>query len=129
MGDLSKNFDSSEFACTHCGDVAVEQDFIAMLQLTREIDGKSMSVRSGCRCITHNRAIGSEDTSSHVIDKETGRKCCAVDIEATTSRRRWEIVDAAKKAGFRRIGIDKEKGFIHLDNDKSKAQDVIWIYT
>lgn len=60
-----------------------------------------------------------KDTSSHY-------KGIAVDIKALTSRDKFEIATALLKAGFTRIGIGKN--FIHVDNDMSKVQYVIWTY-
>ena len=50
----------------------------------------------------------------------------AVDISCNSSRDRSIILTALIDSGFTRIGIGKT--FIHVDLDKSKSQNVIWMY-
>ena len=49
-----------------------------------------------------------------------------MDIRANSSATRYKIVAAALVAGIRRIGIGKT--FVHIDNDDSLPQGVIWHY-
>ena len=42
------------------------------------------------------------------------------------SGRRFRLLAAAIAAGFTRIGLGKT--FLHLDNDRKKAQNVAWDY-
>jgi len=77
------------------------------------------------RAIYKNLGIP-EVKSSHLYGR-------AADILATTSRDRFNIVNALIKAGFNRIGISEKSGFIHVDNDcqeygGQKSSNVIWIY-
>ena len=53
----------------------------------------------------------------------------AVDIACTNSKDRYELVELAQKF-FKRIGIsgDSYGGFVHLDVDRSKVQEVMWLY-
>jgi len=53
----------------------------------------------------------------------------AVDIACTNSKDRYELVELAQKF-FKRIGIsgDPYGGFVHLDVDRSKVQEVMWLY-
>lgn len=66
---LSTNFKSTEFAChgTHCcgGSSPIDSRLIDALQAYRTLDGHSMRINSGFRCLRHNRDIGSKDTSQH----------------------------------------------------------------
>jgi len=39
MGDLSKNFSRSEFACPHCGEVEIDPLLVATLQRIRDKAG------------------------------------------------------------------------------------------
>ena len=68
---LSRNFDRHEFACHGedcCGHSApISRELIAALQLLRGRIDRPMHIESGYRCITHNRSIGSRDTSQHVL--------------------------------------------------------------
>ena len=76
-------------------------------------------INSGFRTKEHNKKVGGKENSSH-------RKGYAVDIKATTSRHRHDIIFGLMMAGFNRIGIGKT--FIHADDDPDKDEDVIWLY-
>ena len=117
---LSPNFTRKEMACRcGCGADEMQPKFIQRLQATRIILGLSMRVISARRCPTYNTAVGGVDSSAHVDG-------WAVDIRASTSAYRKDLVDAALRAGFNRIGI--AKNFIHLDCDPTKNPDVMWVY-
>jgi hypothetical protein len=79
------------------------------------------------RCEFYNESIKASMSSSHVPDDSgTGN---AVDIACTNSNERYELVEVAQKF-FQRIGVSGGSygGFIHLDVDRSKAQEVMWLY-
>ncbi len=67
MGDLSKNFNRSEFACKGkncCGhSAAVHPDLVDALQALRDHIGKPLSITSGFRCNRHNKAVGGAEQS------------------------------------------------------------------
>lgn len=110
----------------------MDRDFLRMLDTARGYsNGTPFKITSGYRTPEKNRAIYKnlgkpEIKSSHLYGR-------AADIQATTSRDRFNIVKALIKAGFNRIGISGKSGFIHVDNDCNeyggqKSSDVIWIY-
>jgi uncharacterized protein YcbK (DUF882 family) len=76
-------------------------------------------INSGYRTAGHNRKVGGVKASSHTLG-------LAADIHCTDSRNRAHIVSALMEVGFNRIGIAPT--FIHVDNDPSKPEDVIWLY-
>jgi len=69
MGDLSQHFSRHEFECHGvecCGHSApVCRTLIAALEAFRADIGGPLKINSGFRCLTHNRSIGSKDTSQH----------------------------------------------------------------
>ena len=67
----------------------------------------------------HNLSVGGVLNSSHM-------KGMAADIKCNDSAKRSVIVKSLLEVGFTRIGI--ANSFIHVDNDKEKSQDVIWVY-
>lgn len=71
MGDLSKNFNRSEFACkgTNCcgHSAAVHPDLVDALQTLRDRIGKPLSITSGFRCNRHNKAVGGAEQSFHTL--------------------------------------------------------------
>ena len=97
----------------------MKEDFLNLLDDARGIAGAHFIINSGYRTPKHNRRVGGVENSSHL-------KGCAADIRVTSSSERWKIVDALIKVGFNRIGI--AKSFIHVDNDPSKTENVIWTY-
>jgi uncharacterized protein YcbK (DUF882 family) len=97
----------------------MNQEFLHMLDAAREIYGKPMHVNSGYRTESHNKKVGGVNSSSHL-------KGLAADISCKSSSDRFNMVQAFIKVGFKRIGV--ASGFIHIDNDKDKSQDVMWTY-
>lgn len=78
----------------------------------RIIAGIPFIVRSWCRCEKHNKAQGGKENSAHL----TGE---AVDIAFKNSNECFVIIRALLDAGFVRLGINFDKGFIHCDTAKS----------
>lgn len=68
MGDLSRNFSRSEFACPHCGEVEIDPLLVATLQRIRDRAGPVV-VTSGYRCQAHNEAVGGVRNSQHIYGR------------------------------------------------------------
>lgn len=98
---------------------AMDLTLLKRLDRMRGEAGFSFYVTSGFRTKEHNARVGGVHSSSHT-------KGLAVDIACTNNRQRAIIIKLALKYGFTRIGISK--GFIHLDIDESKSENVIWLY-
>lgn len=72
MGNLSKNFSRWEFACKDkCDFDVADIELVNVLQKLRDYFNKSVTISSGCRCLSYNRAKckDSSDTSQHVKGK------------------------------------------------------------
>ena len=93
--------------------------FLNKLTEARKIAAIGFKITSGYRSPEHNQKVGGVQGSSHT-------RGCAVDIYAPTSRQKYIIINSLLQAGFNRIGI--AKNFIHVDNDATKTEDVIWTY-
>jgi len=117
--DHIKHFKPEEFACPCCGVSAVRKELVVKLDQLRDIVGFPLIITSGYRCPKHNAEIGGVPDSAHT-------KGLAVDISISTSPKRYRVIRAAITLGFKRIGI--AKNFIHLDIDKEKKQEVLWLY-
>ena len=114
-----KYFSEDEVTC-QCGcGMSITQECKKMADDIRGEVGKPLIVNSGARCLDHNRSIGSSDTSSHVKGE-------AIDFKAKDSGLRFAIIKAAIKLGYTRIGV--HESFVHVDCDKEKPQDVVWMY-
>ena len=67
---VSKNFKRREFACKcGCGFDVVDVKLIEILQAIRDHYQKPVHVTSACRCLKHNKNVGSKDTSQHALGK------------------------------------------------------------
>lgn len=97
----------------------MDKEFLEMIDNAREIAGIPFFITSGFRTKAHNKKVGGKEDSSHL----TGH---ASDIKVGGSRQRFKIVEACIQAGFKRIGI--ASSFVHVDNDSTKAAEVIWTY-
>lgn len=128
MGDLSKNFSKLEIMCPcNCGANRISPLLIEKLQKVRNIIGRPIIITSGVRCEFYNTSINASMNSSHIPDGfGIGN---AVDIACPNSQHRYELVEVAQKF-FNRIGISGGSygGFVHLDVDKEKVQEVMWLY-
>ena len=101
---------------------------IEKLQKVRNIIGRPIIITSGVRCEFYNTSIKASMNSSHILDSYGIGN--AVDIACTHSKYRYELVQVAQKF-FNRIGISGGScgGFVHLDVDQSKVQEVMWVYS
>lgn len=104
-----------------CGLTITDKGLWEKLDLARQLADTPFIITSGARCLTYNRKIGSKDTSSHIDG-------LAVDIATPTSDVRYKILFALLSAGFKRIGYNGRKKFLHVDVDESKPQNIIFDY-
>lgn len=110
MGDLSRNFSKSEFACRCCGRAEIDQRLVDALQELRDLAGAPVRVTSGYRCPDHNRAVGGAKQSRHLLGHAAD-----IVIKSLSVAGMYELaeqVDAFRKGG---IGVYPERGFIHVD--------------
>ena len=118
MGDLTQNFNRSEFACKcGCGLADIDLALVAVLQDSRTATALTYVVSSGCRCEKHNKEIGGKPNSAHL----RGR---AVDIVCVASQMRYRMIQDLIKR-FRRIEI--RGSWIHADIDSTLLQDVLFL--
>ena len=110
MGDLSRNFSRSEFACRCCGKADIDPRLVDALQELRDLANAPIRVTSGYRCSEHNRAVGGAKQSRHL----RGHAADIV-IKSLSVAGMYEL--AEKVAVFRNggIGVYPEQGFIHVD--------------
>jgi uncharacterized protein YcbK (DUF882 family) len=109
-------FDSADESGSY---INMDVGFLNKLSKARELAAIGFKITSGYRSPAHNAKVGGVPSSSHTIGR-------AVDIYAPTSRQKYIIINALLQAGFNRIGV--AKNFIHVDDDPSKDEDVIWTY-
>lgn len=96
MGDLSKNFSSSEFwcPCGKCERLVPKRTLIDLLQRMRFSYGKTMVVTSGVRCREHNATVGGAPDSRHLPEHRDG-----ADIACPDGDTRYDLVRLALREG------------------------------
>lgn len=99
--------------------VGLKHGLVLLLDKAREIAGVPFVINSGYRTSQYNKEVGGVENSAHTLG-------LAVDLRCRNSTERFKIVKALMEAGFTRIGIGDT--FVHCDLDKSKPQEVIWLY-
>jgi uncharacterized protein YcbK (DUF882 family) len=103
MGDLSRNFSRSEFACRDgCGRDYPVPVLVAVLQAMRDAKGRPLRVVSGIRCEQHNARVGGSRRSQHIHGR-------AADVPAGyASIAEWRVAGA--------VGIGVRRGkVVHVD--------------
>ena len=115
MGDISKNFNRSEFACKcGCGFDAVDKELVCVLELVRKNFNAPVIINSACRCLEHNRGVGSKDTSQHV-------KAKAADI-VVKGVRPQRVYHYLENIFSNKYGLGNYETFTHVDVRSKKAR-------
>ena len=97
----------------------MKQDTMDKLDKAREIAGIPFVLNSAYRSVKWEKDHKRTGSGSHT----KGR---AVDIRCNSDANRMKIVRACIEVGFTRIGIGKT--YIHVDDDPTKTQNVMWHY-
>ena len=104
--------------CCHCNQRAegryddcpvhgVQEEAAAFIDRVREIIGRPVVLNCAFRCKQHNAdQEGSAKNSAHIMG-------AAFDVRALSGREKFEVIDAALKAGGTRFGTYKT--FVHID--------------
>ena len=119
-----KYFKREDFACSHCGENEIQNDFVDRLDALREVCDFPLVVSSGYRCPKHNQAVSSTGlTGPHT----TGR---AVDFAVDRERAVIVLDKALAMPVFRGFGVNQKGAsgrFIHLDAINRPTR-TIWSY-
>ncbi len=123
------HFTDDEFLC-RCGrpecDAPTKPSRLLRLYLDRmrEMYDAPIVVNSGNRCAFWNEHEGGVAGSEH----ERAEGCEGADVRCLGSRERWKMLDAARQAGFTRVGIGKTFLHVGVGTRESDALNVIWLY-
>ena len=114
------NFKESEFVCKETGEINMDEDFLARLQILREEFGKPMAITSGYRSPRHSIEAKKLSPGPHAHGK-------ACDI-AVGGEAAYELISIALRLGFTGIGVSQKSPnnrFIHLD---TMPRSAVWSY-
>lgn len=116
-----KYFSEVEFnrCVPSCSMKDMDSSFLELLDRVRESCGIPLILNCAYRSKEWDISKGRNGNSSHCRGK-------AVDIRCNNSTTAFKIVKAAMDNGISRIGIGN--GYVHIDNDESLPQNVIWNY-
>lgn len=96
----------------------MKESTLEILDNARDISGIPFIINSGFRTTMYNKIVKGRKNSAHL-------RGYAADIAVQTSRDRYKIILALDHAGFHRIGVYQT--YIHVDNDPSLPERVIWV--
>ena len=134
MGDISKHFSRSEFACKcGCGQDTVDSKLITELETYAEnimsygVARVVMIIISGNRCVEHNnehnKGVGGSSNSQHLYSKAVDFKVFTIDING--NRHVVHADDVADKLEYlfpEKYGIGRYNGRTHFDVRDDKAR-------
>lgn len=113
MGDLSKHFSRSEFACRcGCGQDTVDAVLITVLEHIRAHFGKPITVHSGNRCVAYNRRVGGASSSQHIISRAAD-----IDVRGVSPAEVFAYVDT-----WHTGGLGSYPTFTHVDSRAERAR-------
>lgn len=108
------HFKESEFACKHCGEIKIDSELLAVLELLRNNYQAPVTITSGYRCPTHNANVGGAPKSKHV-------EGIAADVKVKGSEpdEVYRFLDTTFPNTY---GIGLYKSWVHIDVRKSKGR-------
>jgi|8_EtaG_2_1085327.scaffolds.fasta_scaffold126610_3 uncharacterized protein YcbK (DUF882 family) len=118
MGDISKNFNRSEFACKgehcNCTPIAVDAELVNVLQKLRDHTEQPITITSAYRCENHNAAVGGVPSSKH-------RLGIAADIQVKNFTPH-DIAMYLRNEYPDKYGIGEYSTFVHIDTRSGCAR-------
>lgn len=110
---VAANFKAREFDCKGrgcCSSTLIDGELVKLLQRIRSHFNAPLTINSGYRCFSHNKAVGGSSGSKH-------KKGQAADIvvKGVSPRR---VAAYAETIGIKGIGLYNT--FVHIDTRKSK---------
>lgn len=119
----SDYFTEDEMRCKETGELDMDPDFMNALWVLRDMYGKPIIVTSGYRSPDHSVEAAKAKPGEHTLG-------LAADIYVPKEDA-FEVIFYAYLAGFTRLGIGDDFGFIHLGM-ATEAEDgfpeTVWTY-
>ena len=119
MGDMTKNFSRSEFACKcGCGKADIDPRVVNMAQVIRDAMGQPIHINSGCRCEKRNAAVGGVANSNHTKGLAADLSCAAGGLAlwlcVINLRDKGKLPDLSYAIWY------TKKNFVHIDCGKPR---------
>jgi uncharacterized protein YcbK (DUF882 family) len=114
MGDLSKHFSRSEFACKcgKCEPIAVDYKLVQILEMVRTHFDAAVIITSGYRCPKHNKKVKGARASKHMLGIAADIKVSGVEpIDV------YSAIDAAYPND---LGLKVYSSWVHVDSRQDK---------
>jgi uncharacterized protein YcbK (DUF882 family) len=124
MGDLSKDFSRSEFACKcGCGLDDVNPALITVLQSLRDWWRRPVTINSGCRCYDHNETVQKKANPNYIANSSKSQHmlCTAADI-VVKGISAGEVSRHLDIQYPNQYGIGSYDSFTHIDVRQRKAR-------
>lgn len=121
---IRPNFRWSELACRcGCDKMLCDPKALDMLQEARDYYHLPIILTSAYRCFDHDSSVRKEREQERTGEHYEG---FSFDIAAPTSRQRLQIIRACLDAGFHRIGINFDEGYLHVGCSPTQDVDVLF---
>jgi zinc D-Ala-D-Ala carboxypeptidase len=117
-------FDSHDAPGSGAG--GMQWPFLSRLDALRSSLGRPILIESGFRTPLHNEAVGGVQNSAHLRGLASDVWMGEMKLGSPTDT--LALLVAAVRIGFRRIGVDLEWRFLHLDVDSSLPTPALWFY-
>jgi uncharacterized protein YcbK (DUF882 family) len=115
MGDISKHFFRSEFACKcGCGQDTVDAELLTVLERVRTHFDAVIVINSGNRCPKYNKKIGGSKNSQHIYSRAADHV-----VHGVNPRDVQEQLDDWYPG---RYGIGSYETFTHIDTRGYRAR-------
>lgn len=123
MGNLTKNFDITEFSCNDGTPVPSEylpnvKKLAEQLQILRDELNEPIHINSAYRHKEYNKKIGGEKNSQHLL-----AKAADITVKSKTPKQLSELIEKMISDGKLKFGgMGIYPGFVHVDIRTQKAR-------